>query len=207
MVRSVQGLELDRGLYYVTGGVILNASNLLARVTIVSGGRFFESGSQQGIATVFTPYVDHLLFASQFDLANNTANTDQAEDAMIIAGSGSRFEGAIVAVNGRTSTPGSSNTFTCPVMGDRVRLNGSLNYYNGGCESIIPQPPLLDIQKTPDVAADTGGQITPPAPAVFTITVKNTGGLPATNVTVNDVLPTDGNITWTRRRPRRRGAR
>ena len=75
MVRSVQGLELDRGLYYVTGGVILNASNLLAKVTIVSGGRFIESGSQQGIVTLFTPYVDDLLFATQFDLANNTANT------------------------------------------------------------------------------------------------------------------------------------
>ena len=73
-------------------------------------------------------------------------------------------------------------------------------------EKTFPNPPALTIAKTPDIAGDAGGTIAAGAPAVFTIKVKNTGGLPATNVTVTDVLPTDGGIGWTLTSVQKNGA-
>jgi hypothetical protein len=135
MDRSVQGVELQTGLYYITGEVNLSASNLEATITIVAGRQLKVSGSVQGGRTVFSPYIGDLLFASQWDDSGaGTANTALAEDAVKIEGSLSFFEGVIVATNGRTELAGSQNSFSCPVMGDRVRLNGQLLYLEGGCE-------------------------------------------------------------------------
>ena len=79
--------------------------------------------------------------------ANDSPNTDKAEDALKVEGSRSRFEGIIVATNGRTEIAGEQLDFRCPVMGDRVRVNGSKNYFNAaGC--VVG--PNLQVQKTPD---------------------------------------------------------
>ena len=51
--------------------------------------------------------------------------------------------------------------------------------------------------KSPDVAGDTSGTIAAGSPGVFTIMITNTGGSPANNVTLDDMLPNDGGLTWT----------
>ena len=147
----MQGLELPDGLYYVEGEVNLAASNLLATVTIVSGLQLKVNGSVQGAgATVFTPYHDALLFASEYVLSPNSANSDLAEDALKIEGSESFFQGVIVATNGRVELAGERNSFTCPVMGDRVRLNGSKLYISGeDCQTPPKTPTPTDTPVTP----------------------------------------------------------
>jgi uncharacterized repeat protein (TIGR01451 family) len=209
MDRNVQGQQIERGLYFVTGRVKLSASNLNATLTVVSGQQLNVNGSFQGQGVnVFNPYTDAsgaiiggLLFASQWDeaaplsgptfpdggTANDSPNTDKAEDALKIEGSLSRFEGIIVATNGRTEVAGEQLDFRCPVMGDRVRVNGSKNYFNAaGCVA----NPNIQVSKTPDggVTVNAGDD------ATFTITVTNNGSGPATNVDIDDVFPGTG---WT----------
>lgn len=128
---SVQGSQMPTGLYYASGEVDISASNLTATVTIVAGGKFKVSGSTQ---TQFRPFHNRLLFATHHIRANGgagSANTDLAEDAMEVSGSSSFFRGLIVATNGRTKLSGSQNSFTCPVMGDRVSLSGQNLYVSG----------------------------------------------------------------------------
>ena len=125
---GVQGVAYVTGLYFVTGNVAISPSNLSAQVTIVAVGTVDVSGSTQAN---FTPFHRQLLFASEFDLANNSANDDTAEDALKVGGSSSTFRGIVVAPSGRTQLSGSVNSWTCPVMGDRVTLNGSLLYVSG----------------------------------------------------------------------------
>ena len=214
---NVQGAALLTGLYFVTGRVKLSASNLQARVTIVSGQQLNVNGSFQGQGgvNVFTPYTDAsgarpgtLLFASQWDeaaplggptfpdgsTANDSPNTDKAEDALKIEGSLSRFEGINVATNGRTEIAGEQLDFRCPVMGDRVRVNGSKNYFNAtGCGR-----PGITVSKIPDGEAGQVG--TPPLSgtvnlgetAKFRITVTNSGTEPLTDVNLDDTLPGTG---------------
>ena len=138
------------------------------------------TGGPEGL-TVFNPYLGNLLFGNQYFIG--AANTKNAEDATTIEGSKSCFKGIIVSTNGRTQLAGEQNSFTCPVMGDRVRLNGSKLYISNECL----QAPNLQIDKTPD------GQVTVNAGdnAEFTITVTNSSG-PASNVDVEDVLPGTG---------------
>ena len=128
---NVQGAQLLEGLYYITGKVDLSASNLTAKITIVSGAQLNVSGSIQGAgATVFTPFHQKLLFASEW-INPESANSDIAKDALKIAGQQSDYKGILVATNGRTELSGSENTFTCPVMGDRVNMNGSRLFVSG----------------------------------------------------------------------------
>ena len=112
-----QGVPLPKGLYYVNGKVSLNASDIgEAKITIVSRDQLKVTGSVAGVGgataggcvaetsgetlTLFTPYLNDLLFASQHFIG--AANTKNAEDALTIEGSKSCFKGIIVAVNGRT---------------------------------------------------------------------------------------------------------
>ena len=202
MVGTVQGEQLPEGLYVVEGEVNLAASNLNARITIVAGQQLKVNGSFQGQGVnVFRPYTDasgaihgQLLFASEWETTGpgGTSNTDKAEDALKIEGSLSRFEGIIVAPNGRVEIAGEQLDFRCPVMGDRVRLNGSKNYFNAtGC---VPQP-NVQIEKTPDGedGGDPDGQINAGDLATFRIEVTNGAGAgTATNVDIEDVLPGTG---------------
>ena len=76
-------------------------------------------------------------------------------------------------------------------MGDRVRVNGSKNYFNAsGC---TPSPSLT-IDKTPD--GGPAGTINAGQAAVFTIVITNSGAGTATGVTLDDDLPNTGGITW-----------
>jgi len=129
---SVQNTTIPTGLYYASGEVDIAASNVQATVTIVAGGKFKVSGSSQ---TNFTPFHAKLLFATHHIRPVNgtpgSANTDLANDAMDVSGSSSFFRGIIVANNGRTTLSGSQNSFTCPVMGDRVTVNGQNLYISG----------------------------------------------------------------------------
>ena len=183
--RAVQGSQLASGLYYVTGETILSASNLIATVTIYSGAQLKVNGSNQ---SRFLPYTQNLLFASN----HGTAQTQNGEDALKVEGSTSTFEGIIVAFRGRTELAGSQNKFTCPVMGDRVRLNGQLLYIN--TEGCAPSPSLT-IDKTPD--GGLAGTINAGDVGQFTIKVKNSGAGVANNVLLSDDLPADGGLTWT----------
>ena len=142
------GMPLPKGLYYVPGKVTLNASNIgQATMTIVTGSPLKVNGSVAGVGgpteggcaaeqagenlTVFNPYLGNLLFGNQYFLG--AANSKNAEDATTIEGSKSCFKGIIVSTNGRTQLAGEQNSFTCPVMGDRVRLNGSKLYISNEC--------------------------------------------------------------------------
>jgi uncharacterized repeat protein (TIGR01451 family) len=186
---GVQGGQMPSGLYVASGEVSIAPSQLDAIVTVVSGKQLDVSGSVQ---SEFFPFHKNLLFASQWDLANNTANTDKAEDALKTGGSFSLFTGITVSPNGRNEASGSQNSWTCPIMGDRVRLNGSLLYVSGDeCGA-----PGLRIEKTPDGIDGTipDGVINAGDLAVFKITVTNSGNANAENVTIDDTLPGTG---WT----------
>ncbi|HEX5901845.1 MAG TPA: DUF11 domain-containing protein [Actinomycetota bacterium] len=52
-------------------------------------------------------------------------------------------------------------------------------------------PPALSVSKTADASGVAAG-----SPAGFTITATNSGGAPATGVTLIDVLPTDAGLSW-----------
>jgi uncharacterized repeat protein (TIGR01451 family) len=186
---GVQGTAMDEGLYVVSGEVSIAPSDLTAKVTVVSGRQLDVSGS---VDSDFFPFHKNLLFASQWNEAEDTAETDKAEDALKTGGSESKFTGITVATNGRNIASGSRNSWTCPIMGDRVTLNGSLLYVSGDeCGA-----PGLTISKIPD-GVDTGGlsgTVNLGTAIKFKITVTNNGTEDATNVKIDDTLPGTG---WT----------
>jgi uncharacterized repeat protein (TIGR01451 family) len=184
LITLVQNTEWKDGLYVINGDVDIGSSNQTAKVTIVSSGKFKISGSDQGSDPVYEPFFRKLLFASQWDLAKNTANTSDAADALNISGSRGIFKGIVVAPNGGTQLSGEKLRHTCPVMGDRVILNGSKNYIAN--EDCVP-PATLSITKDPGSAKITIGDR-----AVFDIQVTNTSTeVAAENVVIDDTLPTN----------------
>ena len=128
---SVQGSELPTGLYYA-GEFDISASNLTATVTFVTPGKLKVSGSNQ---TTFNAYTQNLLFFSNLGTPNVE---DTGVDAIDISGQGSTFNGITYAPRGEAELSGSQNSFLCPVLGDRVKINGNLIYISGGC---APPPP------------------------------------------------------------------
>ena len=177
---SVSGLQLDRGLYYVTGEAVLAGQGLLARVTLVAGGNIKVSGSNQGeVSSRFTPYTQSLLFLSNF----GTPNSNIGEDAVKVEGSVSLFEGVVHAPKGRTTLAGSQLSFTCIVMGDRVRISGQLIYIDGDtCPTPGPGAPTIEVVKTADPLSrpEPGGNFT------FNVTVNNDSTTSVTITSLND---------------------
>jgi uncharacterized repeat protein (TIGR01451 family) len=94
-----------------------------------------------------------------------------------------------------------SSTLTTPPSACQSQPNpaaiatadGGLTAQDSGSVSCTPPtPPQLTVVKTPDNGTFTsGGQ------ARFTIVVGNPGTTSATNVQLNDQLPTNGGLTWT----------
>jgi uncharacterized repeat protein (TIGR01451 family) len=181
--------SLTEGLYVASGEINLSPSGLTAKVTMVSGKQLDVSGS---VDSDFFPFHKNLLFASQWERPGQTgtSETDKAEDALKTGGSTSKFTGITVSPNGRNIASGSRNSWTCPIMGDRVTLNGSLLYVSGDeCGA-----PGLTISKIPDgVNADgLSGTVNLGDAIKFKITVTNNGTEDATNVVIDDTLPGTG---------------
>ena len=67
---------------------------------------------------------------------------------------------------------------------------------DSGSMTVTCPPPSLTIAKTPD-GTGVGGTIAAGSPGVFTIVITNTSASTANNVTLDDVPPNDGGLTWT----------
>ena len=178
---SVSGFQFPRGLYYVTGDAILAGQGLQATVTLVAGGNIKVSGSNQGVVqSKFSPYIQSLLFLSNFGTPNSK---DVGEDAVKVEGSVSLFEGVVHAPKGRTTLAGSQLSFTCIVMGDRVRISGQLIYIDGDtCPTPGPGAPTIEVVKTADPLSrpEPGGDFT------FTVTVTNNSTTSVTLTSLDD---------------------
>lgn len=109
---SGSDVALD-GLHYVTDEVTLSGSNISRVFTIVAEGKIDISGSELNC----NGYSSDLLFFS-----NNTK--------FKIAGSKSFFDGIIYIPKGEIDISGSTNTIDGSLVGNTVKLSGSMMHIN-----------------------------------------------------------------------------
>ena len=84
-----------------------------------------------------------------------------------------------------------------PTDGDAVAAaTGVTPVTDDGKINVTCPPPTLTIAKTPD-GGGGAGTIAAGSPGTFTIVITNTGNSTANLVTLDDVLPNDGGLTWT----------
>ncbi len=111
--------NLGDGLYYATGDILLNSSDVDLDVTLVAEGRVTISGSGQQLR----PFLNGLLiFAAQ-----PYSGIDQCDKFVVsLGGSDQNWFGLIYGPNGLIEMSGSTNaTLTGSLIGYSVRLNGS----------------------------------------------------------------------------------
>ena len=159
----VVGSTLASGIYYVTCGVKLNGNPLGGTITVAAEGDIQVSGS----GAFFDPYIDGLLFVSY-----STSTSSIKVDA-----SGSTFFGYSFAERGTVALTGSSDSFYCGILADRIDIaSQSLKVTGSGCtrpaRTIAPPTlvPTLDLDMKVD-RADT----LPAQALVHSATVTNSG--------------------------------
>jgi uncharacterized repeat protein (TIGR01451 family) len=84
-----------------------------------------------------------------------------------------------------------ANPASCGTLSNTASFSGGGSSGSAGPVSVTVTCPALKVTKTPDAASVSSGQN-----IGFTITVTNTGNGTATNVTLNDPLPTGTGLNW-----------
>ncbi len=125
--------------------------------------------------------VNYTPFRADGVLTHSLANSP---DGVTLAGQNSVYAGIVYVPNGEAEAGGSNNQIGC-LVGETVKIDGSLNTIGTNCEGTPPEPPVLEILKV----NNTGGEpVNPTDPVNFTITVNVTNG-PAENSFIEDFLP------------------
>ena len=115
-------LNLDNGVYYTPGNIILNLGYVEGNVTFVAGGFIDISGSNHNL----TPYVDNLLAFSYYDPGLEDPDKRCTEPVVKFAGSDHYWEGIVFAPDAMIDMSGSDNsTFAGSLIGYTIRMPGS----------------------------------------------------------------------------------
>jgi len=157
--------DLAAGLYYVPCEVVFSDSDLEGEITIVATGPIEVSGSEEN----FRPYIDGLLFFS----------ADDTDKALKVAGSDNLFLGYMFAPDGWIELSGSTNTYTCGVLGAEMKVSGSSSTFRAS-DCVRPErtvaPPAL-IPNLETTIAVTPEEVLPGSEITTTATITNTGSL------------------------------
>jgi VCBS repeat-containing protein len=116
--RHVSGTEIITGLYYVPCDVIISAADITGLFTIVAEGSIQVTAARMTFGPAFTD--DLLLFSNS-----------ETNNAILIAGDDSSFDGFVYAPLGSVMLTGANHYLRCGILADEIAINGSGHRFAG----------------------------------------------------------------------------
>ena len=116
--RHIHATEIITGLHYAPCDVIISAADITGSFTIVAEGTIQVTAARMTLGPAFT---DDLLFFSN-------AETDQA---ILIAGKSSAFDGYVFAPRGSAMLAGANHDVRCGILADEIAISGNGHSFTG----------------------------------------------------------------------------
>lgn len=134
---------LQDGLYYTTGNININTSNLIGNnITLVAEGTITITGASNDLL----PFMDDLLLFTplEYSTSSNVCNTA----VITIAGSSASWGGIIYAPNGLVEMSGSQSEnaeYWGSILANTIRLSGAQMNINADPEIEANAPPYVSL--------------------------------------------------------------